>query len=59
MGMAVRVQMPCLSQDVATTSIRAHNVEHVYVSGDNQVGDGRIERVRLECCRILRRCCSG
>lgn len=58
MRWAVKVHVPCLFQDVATTSICVHNAEHVYVSGDDQVGDGRIECVRLECCRNLRRCCS-
>ena len=35
MGLAVRLQVPCLSQDVATTSIGVHNAGHVYVPDDN------------------------
>jgi hypothetical protein len=42
MGSAVRVQMPWVSQDVATTSSWIHNGDDVYVPGDNQVGGGKI-----------------
>lgn len=41
MKLAVRLQAPYLSQDAATTSIRIHNAEHVYVFGNSQAEDGR------------------
>lgn len=37
----IRLQVPCLCQDVAKTSICVHNAEHVYVAGDNKLGDGK------------------
>jgi len=40
MRLTVRLQVLFSSQDVATTSIGAHSIVHVYVSGQNQARNG-------------------